>query len=150
MTLITIQTQKTNKDPSGSLKESGDEEGGGERERERKRELSENSRIPAGSLSVFWPQIRPSVGFGRIRPDLSNPRTYTGVGLTDPVENQLSTYSHEFPSSYSSRPSRSRHPSSIAGRRKEEERSRERERESSKRDRERWGFVLKSELMVLF
>jgi hypothetical protein len=43
--------------------------------------------IKAGSLCVFWPQIRPSVGFGRILPDLSNPRMYTGVRSTDPAEN---------------------------------------------------------------
>jgi hypothetical protein len=55
---------------------------GGGRERERKREPAGNPRISAGSLSVFRPQIRPSVGFSRIRLDLSNPRTYTGVGST--------------------------------------------------------------------
>jgi hypothetical protein len=37
------------------------------------------------TLSVFRPQIRPSVGFGWIRPDLSNPRTYTGLVSTDPA-----------------------------------------------------------------
>jgi len=69
MTLITNQAQKKkkkNKDLPSGLKESGDEEGGWGRERERKRESAGNPRISAGSLSVFLPQIQPRVGFGQI------------------------------------------------------------------------------------
>jgi hypothetical protein len=50
----TIQTQKKkNKDPSGGLEESGDEEAGGARERERKREPAEKSNYSGRILSLY-------------------------------------------------------------------------------------------------
>lgn len=82
--------EKQNNYFSFMVEESGDARGGqrGGKEREMKRESAKNSLISIGSLFVFWPQILPSVGFDRIQLDLSNPRMYTGVGLTDLAKNR--------------------------------------------------------------
>jgi hypothetical protein len=76
------------------LEESGDEEARGGRERERKREPARNPHIPAGSLFVFRLEIWLSVGFGRIRPDLSNPPTHIDVGLTVSAGSVKPTHVH--------------------------------------------------------
>jgi hypothetical protein len=110
------QKKKKNEDPSDSLEDSGDEEARGGRERERKREPAGNPRILARSLSVFQPQIQPSVGFGRIRP-----KTFARSRRTSRSHRPSRSRS----ASHSCQPSRSRRrPSSIAGRRGEEERQR--------------------------
>jgi hypothetical protein len=90
-------------------------------------------------ISIFFSCLD---SFSSTVPDLSNPRMYTVVGLTESAEfgQKPTLANHKILSSRSHRPSRFRRPSSIVSRIEEEERERERERDFKKRS---MAFVLK-------
>jgi hypothetical protein len=112
-------------------------------ERKREEERTGQKSIYSSRISLCIPATGPAEhGF---RPNLSNPHTYTGIGLIDLAENQLSTVVRSRRPIPADRPdsvARLQSPAGERERERERERARERERESSKRE---MTFVLKRE-----